>query len=362
MEITAVRTIPIDLPLARPFRSAIHDIRSMPCVLAYVDTDEGLTGEGYLWVPHCEQLPLLSEAVGAAGVNTIGIDPADHAAVWQAMAGPTGFIGHGGPMMFGLAAVDMACWDLAGKALGVPVARLLGRAHQTVPVYADGGLFVTMTVDELQIQAHEFVDAGYRAVKMRIGYAAPSEDIERIAAVREAIGPDIALMADANQGLDVRTAIRLGRGMEPYDIHWFEEPVPADDLAGCARVARDIAVPVATGQSLFGRNRFHEALALGAADVLMPDLMRVGGFSEMVKIAHMIEGAGASLSPHMFAEQNLHLCAALTPAPIAEDMPWFELLFNQRLDMVDGQLAVPDRPGFGFTFNSESVEKYRLDR
>jgi L-alanine-DL-glutamate epimerase-like enolase superfamily enzyme len=195
---------------------------------------------------------------------------------------------------------------------------------------------------------------------MRLGKAEVAEDIERVAAVREAIGPSIKLMADANQGFSVNHAIRVGRGLEPYGLTWFEEPVQAYDLDGSARVTAEIDTPIASGETEYGRYGFQQMIEKGAADVLMPDLERVGGISEYVKVAHMAEAFDIPVSPHLYTEYGLQLCGAIANTPFAEHMPWFGALFNERLEMADGALLVPDRPGLGFTFDAEAVERLRL--
>ena len=170
------------------------------------------------------------------------------------------FLGHKGVSLFGIAAIDWACWDILGQSLGASVSRLLGRRRDRVTAYASGGLWASMTIPELEAQARDFVAQGFTAVKMRIGKPDIGEDIERVAAVRSAIGSRIKLMADANQGLSVNHAIRLGLKLETFDLVWFEEPVQAYDLEGLARVAAEIDTPIASGETEYGRYGFRDML------------------------------------------------------------------------------------------------------
>lgn len=360
MRISRLRTVRVEVPLKEPFRTAIHDIRSVGCVLVFLDGDDGSVGESYLWLSSTGRLRVLEQMVLSLADFVVGRDPSDIGAIAKAMWADVNLLGYQGVSMFGISAIDAACWDLIGKSEGQPVHRLLGTVRTRIPVYADGGLFVTMTADELQAQARDFVARGYRAVKMRLGRPTWQEDLERIGAVREAIGPEVALLVDANQGYDVKTAIRLGLALADLDVAWFEEPVFAHDLDANARVTAAIETPVAIGQNLYARHEFARALDIGAADILMPDLQRVGGVSEFVKIAHAAEARDVPISPHMFVEHCLPLCGALANCVYAENMPWFAPLLNEPLEMEDGALVIPQRPGLGFTFDPEAVARFTI--
>jgi L-alanine-DL-glutamate epimerase-like enolase superfamily enzyme len=241
-----------------------------------------------------------------------------------------------------------------------PLHRLLGTARSRIKAYHSGGLWVSMSVDELLAQAQDFLDQGFRAMKMRLGRPSVEEDAERATAIREVIGPDIELMADANQGFSVSRAIREGRALEQVNLTWFEEPVQAYDLEGSARVAAEIDTPIASGETEYARYGFRDMLERKSADVLMPDLQRVGGITEFVRVAHMAEAFDVPVSPHVYTEQCLQLCAALPNVSHSEYMPWFSPLYREALDIEDGDFIIPDRPGLGFTFDPDAVESYRV--
>ncbi len=361
MKITGIRTRQIEIPFAAPIGTSIHRISGVSALLVWLDTDDGITGESYLWVIGAYKLPVLDAMVHALSGTVLGRDPRDTEALYSDMWREINFLGHKGVTVFGIAAIDWACWDIRGKALGLSVGRMLGRARDRIRAYASGGLWVSLDMAALQKQACTFVDQGFRAVKMRIGLPDIAADLERVAAVREAIGPTIDLMADANQGLTVNHAIRLGRGLEKFNLVWFEEPVQAYDLAGSACVAAALDTPIASGETEYARYGFQDMLERGSADILMPDLERVGGVSEWLKVAHMARARDIPVSPHIFTEHSLQLCAAVGNVNYAEHMPWFEGLFRERMEMEDGDIIIPDRPGMGFSFDPDAVERFALD-
>jgi len=277
---------------------------------------------------------------------------------WAAAWADINFVGHSGVPVFAISAIDCALWDIKGKEAGKPIYRLLGAHRSALPVYASGGLWVSMSIDELVAEAESFRTAGFRAMKMRLGSPSPDTDIERVRAVRAALGPDIALMADANQGLTVDRAIRLGRRLEEFNLAWFEEPVPCYDHEGEARIAAALDMPLASGETVYGRYEFRRMLELRSADILMPD--RVGGVSEFVKVAHMAQAYDVPVSSHLFSEMSLQILGALSNALYLEHMPWFAPLYNEAIEITDGMALVPERPGWGFTFAMKAVERYRV--
>lgn len=360
MHVTQVRTTLVAVPLARPVRTAIHEIGAVHCVLIEAASDAGPVGESYVFAFGVPRARVLEAMVAALAPRLVGRDPHDHGAIWRELWGDINFLGHKGVTVIALSGLESALWDLVGKAAGLSVGRLLGRVRDRVPAYASGGLWLSCSTDELVAEARQFVADGFRAVKMRLGKADPGEDAERVAAVRETIGAGITLMADANQGFSADHAIRLGRLIEPCRLAWFEEPVPAYDLEGSARVAAALDTPVASGETEYTRYGFREMIAKRAADVLMPDLQRAGGVAEFLRIAAMAAAEDIPVSPHIFTEQSLQLCAAIPNCTIAEHMPWFAPLFRERMELVDGDLLIPDRPGLGFTFDHDAIERYRV--
>ena len=360
MKITGLRTRQLQVPFPEPITTSIHRIDGAAVLAIWLDTGAGITGESYLWTIGAHRLPVLEAMVHSLFTVVRDQDPGDTEALGTRMWREINFLGHKGVTVFAMAAFDWASWDIRGKAAGLSVSRLLGRARDRVPAYASGGLWTSRDIPALQKEAGDLVARGFRAVKMRVGLPDIAEDLDRVAAVRDAIGPGIDLMADANQGLSVHHAIRLGRGLDRYALAWLEEPVQAYDLAGSARVAAEIDTPVASGETEYTRYGFQDMIERGSADILMPDLERVGGVSEWLKVAHLAAARDIPVSPHLFTEHCLQLCGAVSNVTWAEHMPWFEPLFRERAELVDGELLVPDRPGMGFSLDPDAVDRFAL--
>jgi L-alanine-DL-glutamate epimerase-like enolase superfamily enzyme len=245
---------------------------------------------------------------------------------------------------------------------GLPIHRLIGAARDRVPTYASAGMWLSSSIDELQAEAQGFLDQGFRAMKMRLGKATAAEDVARVRAVRDAVGPGVALMADANQQMTVNQAIRLGRMLEEFDLTWFEEPLPAYDLEGVARVAAALDTPIASGETEYTRYGFRQMLEQKSADVLMPDLQRVGGVTEFLRVAHMADAFDVPVSSHLFPEMSIQVLAALGNATWLEHMAWFAPLYDGGLAVEDGFVPVPQGPGWGLALDPRALERFAAER
>jgi len=359
VKITALRTEIVRLPLPRPILSATPEIRSADAVLVFVDTNQGVTGEGLCFAINGTRLEILRDMVRSFEPLLIDLDPTMAASFYKRAWSDIGFFGHAGMSVAGLAGVDAALWDLRGRAAGLNVSRLIGAAATAVPAYASGGLWLSSSIDELQREAADFLARGFRAVKMRVGARPIAWNIERVRAVREAIGPGIKLMADANQSLSVPEAIRLGRALEEYGLAWFEEPIPYWDHVGEAEIAAALDMPIASGETEHTSRGMLTMLQMKSADVLMPDLQRMGGPTEFIRAGHLAAAFDVKLSSHLFSEMSLSLLASASNAYILEHMPWFEPIYAERIELDgDGHAIVPDRPGWGFSFDPDAVRRH----
>ncbi len=355
MNVTAVETQPVVVRLDQPIGFALGQMASFGCILVTVRTDGGITGENLIFTDNDRRTKVLRQMVDELADVAVGRDAGHIAGFWARAWKDINFLGHKGVPVAGISAIDGALWDVLGKAAGLPLYRLLGGAQDRVPAYHSGGLWLSRSIDELVEEAQGFVEGGFRAMKMRLGLPNPADDIARVKAVRDAIGPNVKLMADANQGLTEAQAIRLGRRLEPFDLTWFEEPLPAWDLDGLARVAAALDTPIASGETEYTRYGFRRMLELRSADILMPDLQRVGGVSEFMRVGHMAESHDVAVSSHLFPETSLQVLGALSNATFLEYMPWFSPLYNETLEFQDGSAVVPERPGWGFTFNRDYI-------
>ena len=356
MKITKLSTQAVVLPMATPILSALGGISRFGCVLVRIDTDAGVTGENLVFTLNNVRTGVLQEMVQSLFPLIEGRDPGHIGSFWSRAWKDINFLGHKGVSVVGVSAVDGALWDIAGKACGLPIYRMLGGHSATVPAYHSGGMWLSSSIDQLAREAQGFMDQGFTAMKMRLGSATMAQDVARVRAVREAIGPDVKLMADANQGMTVSSAIRLGRMLEEFQLTWFEEPLPAYDLEGVARVAAALDTPIASGETEYTRYGFRQMLELKSADVLMPDLQRVGGVSEFVKVAHMAEAFDVPVSSHLFSDTSVQVLGGLANANYLEYMPWFSVLYNEPLQFDRGNAIVPERPGWGVTFNRDYIK------
>lgn len=359
MIVTNLRTIPLVLPLERPIGNATARIERFSMIAILLETDQGLVGENLIFTIRSEQHKLLETMVHVLADAVIGLDPDHVASFWQDAWRRINFIGFSGVSIMGISAIDGALWDLRGKAANRSIAALLGQARTRVPAYASGGLWLSQSIDEIVKEAGDFAARGFGAVKLRLAGRAEI-DLPRIAAVREAVGPSVGLMVDANQVLDAASAITLARQFERYDIAWFEEPVPAHDLGHSAQVAAALDMPIASGENEYTIHGFRRMLEARAADIVMPDLQRVGGVSEFARVGALAAAHDTPVSSHLFPEMSLQLMASLPNATLLEHLEWFAPLYRETMEMSDGHIAVPSRPGWGFSFDPAALRHFAV--
>ena len=361
MRIKDIKIAAIELPLAAPLRTAIHEIKSVATLLVTVQTDCGLAGEGYGFCFDPKKLRALAQFVESLKPQLLGRDPHHVEAIWADLLKSLNFYGQAGIAVLAMNPLDIACWDLIGKAANKPLYQLFGACRDRVPVYASAGLWLSSNMDELQREAQAFVSQGFKAMKMRLGSARWQDDIARVEAIRDVIGADFTLMADANQSLSARDALRLGRSLEGYGLAWFEEPMPTWRHKETAQLARQLDTPIANGETEYTRYGVRAMVEAGAADIMMPDLQRMGGYTEARKAMAYLATMDIPTAPHIFTEHSLHLVAACPNALYAEHMPWFEPLFHERIVLgSDGLVDMPSGPGVGFTFDWDAVDRYRI--
>lgn len=361
MKVTRLRTEVVRLPLPTPIPSARMTISSADCVLVFLETDAGPVGEGMAFTLNGKRLALVESMIRTLEPLVLGVEPSMSGAFWRSAMSDIAFLGHGGLTIVALSALDMALWDLRGKEAGLNISRLVGRCRDTMPVYRSGGLRLSLSIDELQREAAGFVEQGFRAMKMSLGKPHADDDRARVAAVREAIGPGVRLMTDCNQQFSVAEAIRRGRMLEVFNLAWIEEPVAYHDHAGSAAVAAALDTPVASGENEYTRAGMLQMLRQGSADILMPDLQRMGGPTELLKVARYAELADVPVSLHLFSEWSLALAGALPNADVLEYMPWFSELYSNRLELDEnGCVPLSDAPGWGYPIDPEAVARFRV--
>jgi L-alanine-DL-glutamate epimerase-like enolase superfamily enzyme len=361
MKITGVKTRVVDLPFDKPITTAIHDMRSVGCVLLFIETDEGLVGESYAFTLNCVRIKAFNEMINGFNHLLIGKDPTSVTAITEAIWREINPTGYQGVTISALSAINTALWDLVGKIADLPLHRVFGACRDSVKTYASGGLWLSQSIDELVAEAQAFIAQGFRSMKIRVGSESNLQDVERVRAVREAVGDDIELLADANQAFTAKDAIRLGRLLEEFKLGWLEEPVNVNDIQGHADVRRALDMPIATGETVYTRYGMRPLIEQRCADVLMPDLQRIGGLTEMQRVCALASTFDIPISTHIFTEQSLSIAGSASNCISVEHMPWFSPLFNEQISIVNGSIAIPERPGTGFTFSQETISRYRVD-
>jgi L-alanine-DL-glutamate epimerase-like enolase superfamily enzyme len=361
MKITHVTTRILRTPADNPLvvgLPAPTDTREF--VTLELGTDQGLTGIGLTFFGGALTPALKAAVDGLAGL-LMGDDPTQTEAIAAKARRAAGGSGPGGLFTLALSAIDIACWDLKGKALGRSVAALLGGLRERVPTYASGALMRPHPIDYLAKAGPRLRDMGFRQMKMQCGSEPTvAASVERVRVMREAIGPDVDLMCDINQLWSVNHAIEVGRRIEPYHLFWLEDPTAHDDFAGLARIADNLVTPVAAGEYHYGIVPFRHMLEARSIDVVMIDLLRVGGVTQWMKVAGMAEAFNLPVVSHLVPELHVHLIAAIPHGLTVEYMPWTLRLYEQTPRLENGHLIVPATPGFGLAFDQAALKRYQV--
>ena len=354
---TRVLSTPADNPLVVGL-PAPTDTREF--VLLELGTDQGLVGIGLTFFG-AALTPALKSAVDTLAGLTIGDDPSNTEAIASKLRRAAGSSGPGGIFSLALSAVDIACWDLKGKAAGKSVCVLLGDLRDRVPTYASGALMRQHPVDYLAKAGPRLVDMGFRQMKMQCGSEPTvAASVERVRVMRESIGPDIDLMCDINQLWSVHHAIDVGSRIADYHLYWLEDPTAHDDYAGLARIADALVTPIAAGEYHYGIAPFRHLLEARSVDIAMIDLLRAGGITQWMKIAGMAEAFNVPVVSHLIPEIHLHLVAAIPNGLTVEYMPWTLRLYEEAPAMEGGRLVVPKKPGLGLAFDQSVIKKYQV--
>jgi L-talarate/galactarate dehydratase len=361
MKVTHVTTRVLRTPADNPLvvgLPAPTDTREF--VTLELGTDQGLVGIGLTFFGGALTPALRAAVDGLAGL-IVGDDPTQVEAVTAKCRRAAGSSGPGGIFTLALSAVDIACWDLKGKALGRSVCALLGGLRDRVPTYASGALMRPHPIDYLAKAGPRLRDMGFRQMKMQCGSESTlGASIERVRVMREAIGPDVDLMCDINQLWTVNQAIEIGRRVEPYQLFWLEDPTTHDDYPGLARIADALGTPIAAGEYHYGIVPFRHLLEHRSIDIVMIDLLRAGGITQWMKIAGMAEAFNLPVVSHLIPEFHVHLIAAIPNGLTVEYMPWTLQLFEETPAMKDGQLVVPTKPGLGLAFDQKAIKQYQV--
>ena len=384
MKITDIEAIVLVWPPPeKEFWTALRTIGRVNELVVRVHTDQGIVGVGEA---HSQGAPFPGlytqdaagnrQAAGAARLVAdvlkpllVGEDPRDNERLWDKMFALNHEVGWaaagwGRPqMMTAIAGVDIALWDIKGKAANMPVYQLLGGTRSAIPCYVTGGYYQDgKTTADLVQECETYVDMGYNAIKLKIGHVAVEEDVARVKAVRESVGDGVDLMLDVNEGYDVPTAVRAAQLLEPLGIRWLEEPVHwYDRVEGLGQVAAATFIPIASGENCAHRWDARDLIARGGVKVMQFDCTRAAGITECLKVAGMCAMQNVRLAPHHDPQVHGHLVAGLPVGEIVETFPTadrdpiWEELFTVRPEISNGEMTLSERPGWGVELDENTL-------
>lgn len=347
----ATTTRLITAPLPRPWGD---DVVVNHVVVVEVECPDGVVGQGFTWTPTVAPQAIRAMIDHDCAPAIAGL-PADAGAVWDRLWQRLHEAGSGGVTTLALAGIDTALWDARGRREGYALPDLIGRHRDSVAVYGSG-VNLHLDIDDLVAQAHRWVAAGYRAVKIKVGRPDLSDDVERVAAVREAIGPDRSMMVDANQRWDLPTARRAIAALARFDLAWVEEPLLADHTGSYADLRRSVDVPIALGENVHTVHRFRDLFVAGGCDIAQPNVARVGGITPFLRIAELARTFGIAIAAHLLPEVSGLLALALPEETVIEDVEDSSftalgiLAGPSGIRLEDARLRARGAPGLGLTF------------
>lgn len=361
MRVEAISARVLAIPLDRPFRSSLGwTIDWLGNVLVQARSNEGHVGTGYAFTLDNDRLPVLKAAIDSLTPVAVGRDPFEVRAVWRDMMTATAWFRPGGLIHFAIAAIDVALWDLLGKVTGKPLYLLLGGGRDQVPCYRPG-FWRSIPTDKLSVEARQYRQEGFRAVKMKLGAHNNMElEIERVRVVREAIGDDVALMVDPNQAWSPDFAVKMGERLREYNPYWIEDPTSYADMDGRAKVAQALDIPIASGEEQFTRRGFLELIEHGAADIFNLDLQKLAGITGWLDVAAFLEARNLPFATHHAPEIQCHLLATTTNGLTIEFMPRSFALYREPPKVVNGMLQVPQGPGIGLDIDEEASKRFEM--
>ncbi|MEQ8506765.1 MAG: enolase C-terminal domain-like protein [Rhodospirillales bacterium] len=354
--IKTLRARPVIVPMRRPLATAGGAVSEAPLVLVDVETSGGIMGCAYSFAYHAWALKPILAMYDVLAEKVVGhpLDPqAVQAALWAAfrLAGAKGAAGQA------ISGLDMALWDAAAKAKGLPLYQVLGAEAVASPAYNSKGLGM-IGADAAGREARELLDEGFNAVKVRLGYPTLEEDVAVVRAVKAAVGVDTPLMSDYNQSQEVEEVIRRIKALDEEGLYWVEEPVHYDDFYGHAAIRKVTQTPVQTGENCWFPGEMAKCMAAGGCDYFMPDAGKIGGVTGWLGAAKLAAAANLPLSSHLYPEVSVHLLAATPTRHWLEYVDWAEPVLAEPLPVEDGQCRPAEKPGIGIEWDETAVAKY----
>ena len=343
--------------MRRPLQTSTGAVSVAPLLLVDLRTDGGIVGRSYLFAiskMHLKPIAALLEAMGEL-LKGDAVAPFE---IEKKLRARHTLLGVHNIVLFAMSAIDMCAWDALGQALGKPVVQLLGGSPRPVLAYNSNGLGI-QELKPLAKEAEQLMAGGFSALKLRLGRPTAAADFEALRAVKKAVGSKVTLMVDFNQALSVAEAIRRGRMIdEEGGVLWIEEPVRADDFAGCAKVAREVATPIQIGENFMGPEQMAQAIAAACCDYVMPDAQRIGGVTGWMRAAALAQGAGLEMSSHLFAEASCQLLAVTPTCHWLEYVDWADPVLEEPVRIENGKAVGAAGAGLGMKWNEKAVKRY----
>ena len=357
LTVRGITARPVVLPLERPIVARIATITEWPVILIDLLTEEGIVGRSYLEPYIVKSLHYLVPALNDLGSMLKGrrVAPIE---LFDAARKSLHFVGYEGLSMIAASGLDMAAWDALAKAAKLPLCVLLGGSIGPVKSYNSNGLWLKApaAVAEEAIQLRD--EGGFAGLKLRLGRDRAADDLATLDAVRKAVGDDMELMVDFNQGLDLADALRRCHMIDGHGLAWIEEPILYDNLDGHAQLAAELSTPIQIGENFYGPRAMHSALQKKACDLVMPDFMRIGGVTGWIRAAAIAGAAGIPVSTHLYPEVAAHMMRVTETAHWLEWQDWTDPLLQRPYLVKDGLLHIPDVPGVGLDWNEDAVKRY----
>ena len=336
---------------------AIQTFTLQETPMVTVTDSDGLSGTGYSYTIGTGGPSVVALLERSLAPALLGRDPERIGGIWRDLLLMTHSTSVGAITSLALAAIDTALWDLRCKRAGVPLWKMAGGARRSVPVYSTEGGWLQIESEALVEDALAKQAEGYGGAKYKVGRPHLSEDAARLSAVRDAVGDGFEIMTDANQSFSLAESIRRARMLEDYGIAWFEEPMPADNVAAHAELARSTSVPIAVGESLYSLAQFQAYLNSGAASIVQVDVARIGGITPWLKVAALAESFGVTVCPHFLMELHLPLVCGIANAQWLEYIPQLDLVTHQGIDFRDGRAHPSKEPGLGIAWDEDALER-----
>ena len=360
LTLKSIRARPVVLQLRRPVVARIATLTEWPLILIDLHTEEGVIGRSYLEPYILKSMRYLIPALRDLGEMLQGrrVAPIEF---YEAARKSLHFVGYEGMSMIAVAGVDMAAWDALARAAGVPLCVLLGGSIGSVPAYNSNGLWLRSPAEVASEAVELREEGGSKGLKLRLGRERVADDLATIEAVREAVGSEISLMVDFNQGLHFGEALERCHAIDDLGLAWIEEPIVYDNLEGYARLTSELRTPIQIGENFYGPRALYTALQMKACDYVMPDFMRIGGVTGWQRAAAIAAAAGIPISTHLYPEVAAHVMRVTETAHWLEWQDWANPILQQPYELKAGELHIPDVQGVGLEWDEKAIAAHLAD-